>query len=118
MGDEPDIPSIRELMTGNVVVVRPDDPLALAVDRMVSEGVRHLPVVDGEDRLGGMLSDRDIRPVFRSARPGSDSSRQRDDEGRSSRCPTPRTPCSSIVDEEQHPIGMISYADLLRALTS
>jgi CBS domain-containing protein len=50
---------VRELMRGEVITLREDDALSLALQIMGWNGVRHLPVVrDG--RVVGMLSDRDV----------------------------------------------------------
>jgi CBS domain-containing protein len=50
---------LREIMTENVVVVRPDAPIREAAQKMKDRDVGPLPVCDGE-RLVGMLTDRDI----------------------------------------------------------
>ncbi|MEW6271576.1 MAG: CBS domain-containing protein [Thermodesulfobacteriota bacterium] len=50
---------VRELMTADVDVVRPDDTIRDAAMRMRSLDVGAIPVCDGE-RLAGMLTDRDI----------------------------------------------------------
>jgi len=41
-----------------------DDNLIDAAARMADRNVRHLPVVDGDRHVVGMLSDRDVRTVF------------------------------------------------------
>jgi CBS domain-containing protein len=50
---------LREVMTPNVEVIRPDAPLQEAAALMKSLDVGSLPVCDGR-RLQGMLTDRDI----------------------------------------------------------
>jgi acetoin utilization protein AcuB len=52
---------VREVMTGDPIVIGPDAPLATAAAVMREREIRHLPVVDGRGRLVGMLSDRDLR---------------------------------------------------------
>jgi CBS domain-containing protein len=52
---------VGEVMSRDVLTVHPDDRLLDAVGRMSSRAVRHLPVVDGDTRPLGMLSDRDVR---------------------------------------------------------
>jgi len=49
------------LMTRAPLTAVADDSLIDAAARMASRGVRHLPVVDGDHRVVGMLSDRDVR---------------------------------------------------------
>jgi len=60
---------IREFMTKQPVTVKPADTLKEALDKMERGRFRHLPVVDDDGKLIGMISDRDIRlfspsPVF------------------------------------------------------
>lgn len=50
---------VREIMTKNVEVVRPDATLQDAARKMKGLDVGPMPVCDG-DRLLGMLTDRDI----------------------------------------------------------
>lgn len=63
-GQPSDSPTVAELMTGNPQIAHPDDSLLDAADRMVQHGIRHLPVVDGERRVVGILSDRDVRAAI------------------------------------------------------
>lgn len=50
---------VRELIRGEVVTIGEDEPLALALQLMAWNGIRHLPVVR-DARVVGMLSDRDV----------------------------------------------------------
>lgn len=59
-----DSPTVDELMTADPVVAHPDDLLLDAADRMVQLGIRHLPVVDGDRKVVGILSDRDVRSAM------------------------------------------------------
>jgi acetoin utilization protein AcuB len=52
---------VQNRMTRDPVTVTPDDTLARALQLTRSNRVRHLPVVGGDHRLAGILSDRDIR---------------------------------------------------------
>jgi len=51
------------LMTREPATVASDDTLLDAAARMADRNVRHLPVVDGERHVVGILSDRDVRTV-------------------------------------------------------
>jgi len=51
---------IRDLMTRDVVTVRPDTPIFEARALMLKEHIRHLLVTEN-DRLTGIVTDRDIR---------------------------------------------------------
>jgi CBS domain-containing protein len=50
---------IKDLMTRGVEVIRPDEPVAVAAQKMAERDIGFLPVHDGE-RLLGALTDRDI----------------------------------------------------------
>jgi CBS domain-containing membrane protein len=51
---------VNDLMTRDVFAVRPDDDLATVRDLMDDHQVRHVPVVDSEDELIGLVSHRDL----------------------------------------------------------
>jgi CBS domain-containing protein len=60
---------IRDVMTKGVEVIRPDDTLQLAAQKMKTIDVGPLPVCDGQ-RLLGMITDRDI--IVRATAEGCD----------------------------------------------
>jgi CBS domain-containing protein len=51
---------LREIMTPGVECVRPNDSLAYAAQRMRDLNVGALPVCGMDDRLAGIVTDRDI----------------------------------------------------------
>jgi len=51
---------VAELMTGDLVTVRPDDDLDRVMSLMKSEQVRRIPVVDDGDRLVGIIAQADV----------------------------------------------------------
>jgi CBS domain-containing membrane protein len=55
---------VRDLMSREVATLRENEQLTIADDVMRLGRVRHLPVVDDEDRLVGIVSQRDL---FRGA---------------------------------------------------
>ena len=57
----------RMLMTREPVTAAVDDNLFDAAARMAGRNVRHLPVIDGERHVVGMLSDRDVRTLVGDA---------------------------------------------------
>ncbi len=63
----------RRLVKRDLVTVAPGDSLELAFQRMVSNRIRHLPVIDRE-RVVGILSDRDLKTALIQTRQ-SDSGR-------------------------------------------
>ena len=50
-----------DIMHAEPLVVHSDDPLLSAATKMVSSGVRHMIVVDVDNRVIGIVSDRDVR---------------------------------------------------------
>ena len=54
---------VKEKMTKNPTTVTPEEALKDAVSKMERGHFRHLPVVDDDGTLIGMLSDRDIRLI-------------------------------------------------------
>jgi CBS domain-containing protein len=52
--------TLRDVMTKNVLTLREDASFAEAKQLFTTHGIRHLPVVDDENHLIGMLSVRSI----------------------------------------------------------
>jgi predicted transcriptional regulator len=50
---------VRDVMTPEVIAVKPDDPIARAIELMAFEGVHRLLVLDGE-RLAGIVTSMDV----------------------------------------------------------
>ena len=57
--------AIAALMTRTPVCARPDEKLIVAGDRMAGRRIRHLPVVDDDGRIVGVISARDIETLSR-----------------------------------------------------
>lgn len=53
--------TIRELMTGGLITVRPETPVLHARDLLAKEKIRHLLVTGPGGALAGIVTDRDIR---------------------------------------------------------
>ena len=51
---------VSDLMSGDLVTARPDDDVGKVMDRMKTEQVRRIPVVDDSDRLVGIIAQADI----------------------------------------------------------
>jgi len=60
---------LGEVMTRNPVTASPDEPLPELAHKMIEHGFRHIPVVDSEGRLLGVVS---IRRVLRHLMAGSE----------------------------------------------
>ncbi len=57
--DLPDGTPVKEIATGDVATVRPDDALLTVLERITEEGVDHVPVVE-HDRLVGICTRTDL----------------------------------------------------------
>jgi len=53
-------PKVRDLMTPNPYTLQPRDTLASLYDLMDSHRVRHVPIVDGDGELVGLLTHTDL----------------------------------------------------------
>ena len=51
---------VSAIMTANVICCRMADPIATVASTMLSRNIRHLPVVDDDGKLIGMVSMRDV----------------------------------------------------------
>jgi CBS domain-containing protein len=58
-GHGPEHRPISELMTRDPVVLRHDDPIAVAINKMAVGGFRHVPIVDGHRPIA-VVSARDV----------------------------------------------------------
>jgi CBS domain-containing membrane protein len=52
--------TVADIMQGNVVTVRSDEPIAELITAMSNRGLHHIPVVDEADGLLGMVSHSDL----------------------------------------------------------
>ncbi len=57
---------VSDIMTPNPATIKPDDTLQDAITLMESCGSRHLPVIDDDGKLVGIISDRDCRLALNS----------------------------------------------------
>lgn len=64
-GEDLDGLTAEDVMTGHLVAVRIGDTLDDAAYQMLESAVRHLPLMDSDDRVVGMVSVRDLlRPLL------------------------------------------------------
>jgi CBS domain-containing protein len=130
-------------MTRDPVSVRDDGAAVEALDRMVENGIRHLPVVDAARKVLGILSVDDLRAALpfdvSTARPPGPVERREAQTYRVSDAMTwaPRTVrasesleeavrclaehrigCLPVVDEGERLEGILSETDALHALDS
>ena len=55
---------VARRMSRNPIAILPEASIQEAIELMKEHSIRHLPVVDGEVRLVGWVSDTDLRGVF------------------------------------------------------
>jgi CBS domain-containing protein len=136
----PSGPYVAEVMTTDVLTIHPDDRVLDAAARMQVNRIRHLPVVDSEGEVIGMLSDRDIRtavgdPLTAFDRDGGGPDFDALRVGQAMSAPaittTPQESCAAasrafiahsasalpVVDDGRL-VGIVSYIDLLRVLAT
>lgn len=65
--------NVAEQMTSNLITVRSEDPLELAYAKMIKHEIRHLPVQDQNQKIVGIISDRDLQRALKSTVSGSGS---------------------------------------------
>jgi CBS domain-containing protein len=51
---------VQEIMTEQVISLEPQDNLARAIEVMQDEEIRHIPIMDEQEKFVGLVSDRDI----------------------------------------------------------
>jgi CBS-domain-containing membrane protein len=129
-------PEARDVMSGLIISFGPDADVLDVVAAMVRERIRHVPIVDDQRRVIGIVSDRDLRTAVGDL---VGALRERD-ETASERWPIATVMTSQpatirpdaaldevaacfvdeslgalpVVDAEGRLVGMVSYVDLLR----
>jgi predicted transcriptional regulator len=66
MGMDPSKVKVKEIMSEPVIVVGPDEPLEKAVELMLTQRIKKLPVLENEEgnyRLVGILSLLDVAGI-------------------------------------------------------
>lgn len=139
-GAMPNTTEAWTIMSTDPLVTYFDDYLLDALEKMNQASVRHLPVVDGDERCIGMLSDRDVRRAVGdlSAMVDEAEVRTRVSLARvgdvASRAPVVvrehdtisdlsammsrfRIGAVPVVDSDRRLIGIVSYLDVIGALT-
>jgi CBS domain-containing membrane protein len=60
---------VAELMVREVVTLGANHHLEKAREEMEANGIRHLPIVDGDNRLVGLITERDLLQLREGANP-------------------------------------------------
>ena len=66
--------TVERYMTEGVVTAEAGEPIREAADRLITYGIHHLPVVDEEEGVIGMLSTTDLAAYFSDVQKPSPSS--------------------------------------------
>jgi acetoin utilization protein AcuB len=130
---------VSRSMTRRVITIGPAASLFDAQELMVQHKIRHLPVVDGENKLIGIVTDRDIRSAlpFRAFREGLSEEDKKSVHGLKVQdimtqkvitippsytipdallmIQNSKVGALPVVDEKGHLKGILSVRDLLRA---
>ncbi len=67
-GHDPKNVSLRDVMTSDVVTIKPDTTLQDAADIMFEKWFRHLPVATGDGTIVGIISLRDLLTLVAKSR--------------------------------------------------
>jgi len=129
--------AVVDLMNRDVVCADMDTPLGKAMDLCSARRIRHLPVLDEQKRLAGLVTDRDLR-YYVSPRLGTISENRSDRESlqrplhlimvrnvvtvsvdatlaeAANRMLENKVGCLPVVDSNRHVAGIITTTDLLR----
>lgn len=126
---------IQEMMESRVITVREDSFLNDAEELMRKHGIRHLPVLDRDDRLVGLFTQRDLYRILPSRLREEDPVDQevlrshmlKDVMHKAPEALSPKESiskavslmwdkkygCVPIVDEDQKVVGIITAMDIL-----
>lgn len=130
---------VRDFMSTGVITAHARDGVHQTYWRMHEHGIRHMPVVDGDDVLVGFVSERDLRRPEDLVDDGPNRAQywRMDNDTKLAEAMTrepavthPDAPLSEplsamiqyrygalpVVDEKRRVVGIISMVDMLRAL--
>jgi CBS-domain-containing membrane protein len=139
--DENSMIAVESIMTRKVISINMDIILSDALELCSQNRIRHLPVLDEDKRLAGLVTDRDLHYSI-SPRIGTISENNSDRAtlslhvhrimkreviATSIEAPlaevaqlmlTHRIGCLPVINGERHVIGIVTTADLLRHLAN
>lgn len=129
--------AVVDIMNRDVVCVDMDTPLGHAIDLCSDKRIRHLPVLDEQKCLVGLVTDRDLR-YYISPRLGTISEKRSDRESlhrplhlimvravvtvsvdatladAAALMLANRVGCLPVVDDSHHVVGILTTTDLIR----
>ncbi|MEW8645391.1 MAG: CBS domain-containing protein [Candidatus Thiodiazotropha endolucinida] len=120
---------VSDYMSSTPITVQQEDNYDLAFEIMEKKNMHHLPVVDNENQVVGIVTRRDLQlaaryfkeapveiaevmhtPVFTTSAsaPLASAAKQMNDN---------RIGCLPVIGDDKHVAGMLTETDLFRALT-
>jgi CBS domain-containing protein len=138
--------TVEDIMTNDVFCLEEQDSLARALEVMQRGKIRHVPIVDTQKKLVGILSDKDVLRYLPFLRPGADTFHdrlfdvapnnaaikqslrdiiKRDVISVEQNCDfytavrmlyEKNISCLPVTDAEEKPVGIITVTDVMRGL--
>lgn len=128
---------VKDLMRTNVVTLHVTDALAIAEDIMNMGRIRHLPVVDADNRVVGLVTQRDLFKASISSVLGFDRTKEHEWLGKVTvrdvmtkkvtmiaseggvveavdKLVTDKIGCLPVVDAQDKLVGLLTETDCLR----
>jgi acetoin utilization protein AcuB len=128
---EPTPPKVSDYMTEILSTVEVGMRLYDALDRMYTDNIRHLPVVDLDGKLVGLISTRDIAAVAALRGIDPNEAKVEDAMARAPFSCADHSPLVAVVERmerdrlgsvvvtrDEKPVGIFTTTDALRALRS
>ncbi|WP_187438290.1 CBS domain-containing protein [Actinomadura decatromicini] len=104
--------TVADVMTRAVVTVTEDAPFAEIADAMTEHRISAVPVVDGDDRLTGIVTEADL--LHKQERKGEAGPRPHWPR-RHARTDAKARAALPVVGDDGRPAGIVARRDLLRA---
>jgi acetoin utilization protein AcuB len=138
--------TVEDIMTKDVFCLDEQDSLARVLEVMQQKRIRHVLIVDGQKKLVGIMSDRDVLRYLPLLRPGADAFHERLFEVAPNNAALKQTvrsiikreaisvgpscdfyagvrmlyekniSCLPVTDEEKKPVGIVTITDVMRGL--
>jgi acetoin utilization protein AcuB len=123
------IPTVQKFMTYNPITINASKTVAEAQSVMKEKQIRHLPVVE-QDKIVGIISDRDVRLVLSLVQASPQNLKIKDIAHSSVYTVHPETPIDQVADEmaakhygcavveDNHKlVGIFTTVDALKAIS-
>jgi len=121
----PHLPQIREIMTEDVITAHPDESIEEVAKTLIEEEINHIPVVDEEGKLVGIVTSWDIAAAVAEGKKKLEEIMTKDvvtirphetvNEALE-RMNKHNISCLPVVDEENRVVGIVTRTDITEAL--